>query len=462
MSATAQDPATGFRWGTPGTGWETLTAEQQRQLIECGLRHWHQVHDPVPTYNDRWRPLRPIVMTRAQWTALHQLSDRVAVLILQACQRRAATAGELRAALGVPEGRIALLDEAEPLGERLLDSSRPDIFFAGGVPKFVEFNIDGALGGAFDSDNLAFAFAASYAADGLDTAIGIRPPASAVDGRFGAVGEWLAAAGDPDDRTVAMVMDWSVGHAGPADQREFLRYLDPVAERAKLAGLELVPYWLDWLAADDRQRLLVDGRSIRNVLRMFVPDTAPASAGLAAIEGLVRAGRVRCFTSSATWLLSNKLVLAWLWQDLPLLEPADREVVRAHIPRTALLTAGLVADAVAGQAELVLKPHDGSSGRDVLIGRDSDPARWRAALDRALAAGGFLVQELVDSDLLPMHFLDIHTGEVVSQGVPCCFGPYLFGRRQAGGEVRMGFPGGGAIMNVDRGALVDGFAILDG
>lgn len=461
MSTTAQDPATEHRWGVPGTGWERLTGDQQRQLVECGLRHWQEIHDPVPTYNDRWRPLRPIILTQVQWAALHQLSDRVAELILQACQRRARTAGELRAALGVPEGRVTLLDEAEPLGAELLISSRPDIFFAGGVPKFVEFNIDGALGGAFDSDNLAFGFAASYAADGLDATIGIRPPASAVDGRFATVAEWLTA-DDPDDRTVAMVMDWSVGHAGPEDQREFLRYLDPVAERAKLAGFELIPYWLHWLVADDRQRLLVDGRPIRNVLRMFVPDTAPPSAGLTAIEGLVRAGRVRCFTSSATWLLSNKLVLAWLWQDLPVLEPADRELVRAHIPRTALLTPGLIADAVAGQHELVLKPHDGSSGRDVLIGRDEDPARWRAALDRALAAGGFLLQELVDSDLLPMHFLDIHTGEVVSHGVPCCFGPYLFGRKQCGGEVRMGFPGGGAIMNVDRGALVDGFAVVEG
>lgn len=448
-------------WEVAGTGWERLAGDQQRQLVECGVRHWHAIHDPVPTYNDRWRPLRPVILTQAQWAALHQLSDRVAELILQACQRRARTAGELRTALGVPEGRIALLDEAEPLGAELLSSSRPDIFFTGGVPKFVEFNIDGALGGAFDSDNLAFAFAASYAADGLDTALRIRPPASAVDGRFATVAEWLAAA-DPDERAVAMVMDWSVGHAGPADQRDFLSYLDPVAERAKLAGLELIPYWLDWLVADDRQRLLVDGRPIRNVLRMFVPDTAPPSAGLTAIEGLVRAGRVRCFTSSATWLLSNKLVLAWLWQDLAVLEPADRKLVRTHIPRTALLTPELVADAVAGQGKLVLKPHDGSSGRDVLIGRDEDPARWRAALDRALDAGGFLLQELVDSDLLPMHFLDIHTGEVVSQGVPCCFGPYLFGRQQGGGEVRMGFPGGGAVMNVGLGALVDGFAVLEG
>jgi hypothetical protein len=461
MSTTVQDPATGHRWGTPGTGWETLTGEQQRQLVESGVRHWHDIHDRVPTYNDRWRPLRPIIMTGAQWSALHQLSDRVAELILQACRRRAGTAGELRVALGVAEGHIKLLDEAEPLGAELLLSSRPDIIFAGGVPKFVEFNIDGALGGAFDSDNLAAGFAAGYAADGLDTAIGIRPAPSAVDGRFATIAEWLAGA-DPDDRAVAMVMDWNVGHAGPVDPREFLHYLAPVVERARLAGFELIPYWLHWLAADDERRLLVDGRPIRNVFRMFVPDTPPPSDGLTAVEQLVRGGRVRCFTSAATWLLTNKLVLAWLWQDLPGLEPADRELIAAHIPRTALVIPELVADAVARQRELVLKPNDGSSGRDVTIGREESSQGWQVALGRAVDAGGFLLQELVDSDPLPMHFLDIHTGAVVEQGVPCCFGPYLFGHRQCGGEVRMGFPGGGTIMNVDRGALVDGFALVDG
>jgi hypothetical protein len=448
-----------YRWGSPGTGWETLSDQAREQILACGVRNWERVHENVPSYNDIWRPLRPVIMTSTMFAALHEVSVRIAELILQACQRRAGTAGELRQALGVPAGRIRLLDEDEPLTEELLVSGRPDVLFSGGVPKFVEFNIDGALGGAFDSDNLAANFDAQYRAEGIAETVGLYPPPSAVGGRLATVAAWLPTA---EDRRIAMVMDWSVGHAGPADPRDFLDFLRPVTARAADAGLELIPYWVHWLEADDRQRLLVDGKPVSNVLRMFVPDTVPPVSGVDALEGVVRAGNVRCFTSATTWLLTNKRILAWLWQDLPELPDADAELVRAHVPETTLLTADKVAAAVARRPELVLKPGDGSSGRDVLLGRDTGAEQWLQSLERAVADGSFLVQELIDCDPLPMDFVNITTGDVVSQGVPCCFGPYLFGGRQCGGFLRMGYPGGGSVMNVGLGALVNGLATLDG
>ena len=448
-----------FRWGNTETGWETLPVRVREQLLACGARHWTEIHQNVPSYNEIWRPLRPVVVTSSMFAALHEVSVRISELILQACRRRAGTAGELRQALGVPPGRIRLLDEDEPLSEELLISSRPDVLFSGGVPKFVEFNIDGALGGAFDSDNLAANFDAYYRADGIGEQAGIYPPPSAVDGRLQTVARWL---GPAEDRRVVMVMDWSVGHAGAADPRQFLSFLQPVSDRAARAGFELIPYWLHWLEADEQRRLLVDGQPVSHVLRMFVPDTAPPGSGVDALERVVRAGNVRCFTSAATWLLTNKLTLAWLWQDLPQLAAADQELVRAHIPATALLTADGVAEAVARRSELVLKPMDGSSGRDVLLGRDAGPEQWRQAVERASADGGFLLQEFIMCDPLPMDFINITNGEVVSEAVPACFGPYLFGGRQCGGELRIGFPGGGSVMNVAMGALVDGFALVEG
>lgn len=448
-----------FRWGGPGTGWETLPDQAQEQILACGVRNWAQVHEKAPSYNQTWRPLRPVIVTSSMFGALHELSVRIAELILEACQRRADTAGELRQALGVPAGQIRLLDEDEPLTESLLVSSRPDVFFSGGVPKFVEFNIDGALGGAFDSDNLSAGFDAQYRAEGITEMTGLYPPPSAVDGRLRTVAAWLPSA---EDRRVAMVMDWSVGHAGPADPRDFLAFLQPVSAHAALAGLELIPYWVHWLEADDRGRLLVDGKPVSTVLRMFVPDIVPPGSGVDALERVVRAGNVRCFTSATTWLLTNKRILAWLWQDLPELSDADAELVRAHIPETTLLAAADVPDAVARRPELVLKPGDGSSGRDVVLGRDTEPEQWQQALERAVADGRFLLQEFVVCDSLLMDFVNITTGDVVSHAVPCCFGPYLFGGDQCGCYLRMGYPGGGSVMNVGMGALVNGLAILSG
>ena len=455
MSASTTPP---FRWGSPGTGWETLSKEVRELIVASGIRNWPAIQSGVQSFNERWRPVRPPIMTEAMFGALHQVTSRVQELILQACQRRAATVGELRRALGVAEGEIALLDEAETLGEDLLVAGRPDILLCGGVPKFVEFNIDSALGGALDSDMIAERFAELYLADGITDRIGVHAPPSSIEGRFEAIGAWL---GPVRDARLAMVMDLAAPRSGLSDPQAFLDKFAPFAAHgAAVAGLALVPYWLQWLRLDEHQRLLAGDEPTPAVFRLFIPDKAPDCAGLRALETALLAGTVRMFTSSATWLLTNKLVLAWLWQDLPELSEADQALVRAHIPRTALLDAGLIEDAVARQQELVLKPGGGSAGVDVLLGRDASQQQWRQAVERAVDRGGFLLQDYVESDLLSMDFVDMETGEVVHERVPWCFGPYQFGRAQCGGLVRMGFPGGGAVMNIDRGALLSGVAIL--
>ncbi|HEV2887605.1 MAG TPA: hypothetical protein VGX49_11880 [Jatrophihabitans sp.] len=454
--STASPPR--FRWGSPGTGWETLPAEARELIVASGVRSWAEVQSGVQSFNEQWRPLRPPIMTEAMFSALHDVAGRMLELILAACQRRAATVGELRRAMGVAEGEIALLNEAETLSENLLVAGRPDILLSGGVPKFVEFNIDSALGGALDSDMIATRFAEVYLADGITDRIGLHAPPPAIEGRFRALADWLGPA--RGDR-LAMVMDLAAPHAGLVDPQQFLDKFAPFAAHgAEVAGLALFPYWLQWLRLDEQQRLLAGDEPVPAVFRMFIADKAPDCPGLRALETALLAGTVRMFTSSATWLLSNKLVLAWLWQDLDQLAEADQAVVRAHVPRTLLLDAGLIQDAVTRQQELVLKPGGGSAGIDVLLGRDASPELWRRAVERAVDRGGFLLQDYVESDLLSMDFVDMRTGAVVHQPVPWCFGPYQYGRVPCGGLVRLGFPGGGAVMNIDRGALLSGVAIL--
>lgn len=447
-----------FRWDSPDATWEALPAEARDLIVATGTRRWTEIQAGVQSFNEQWRPLRQPIMTQDTFDALHEVSARVLDIILQACRRRAATAGELRRAMGIAEGEIALLMEDDPLTEDLLVAGRPDILMSGGVPKFVEFNIDSALGGALDSDMLSARFAKAYLADGITDRYGLHAPASSVDGRYRAIADWL---GPDRGARLAMVMDLAVPHAGLVDAQAFLDKFAPfAAQGAAVAGLDVVPYWLQWLTVDEQQRLVAGGEVVPAVLRMLIPDKAADCAGLRALETALRAGTVRMFTPSATWLLSNKIVLAWLWEDLDQLDEADQAVVRAHIPRTRQLDASLIADALSRQPDVVLKPGGGSAGVDVLLGRDADPEQWRAAVHRAVERGGFLLQDYVESDLLSMDFVDMHTGTVVHQAVPWCFGPYLYGRVRCGGIVRLGFPGGGAVMNIDRGALLSGVSIL--
>ncbi|MEU9192139.1 hypothetical protein [Streptomyces hundungensis] len=67
-----------------------------------------------------WRPLRPLSLSADRFRELGDLTLRASRLVLDACRRRATTAGGLRRALGVPDGRWPLLADDEVLGEHLL------------------------------------------------------------------------------------------------------------------------------------------------------------------------------------------------------------------------------------------------------------------------------------------------------------------------------------------------------
>jgi len=448
--------------------WDTLPEQVRRLMLAASTGHragaagWATVHEGIASHNRRWRALRPPLLSAAGLRELHDLSDRLMTLILEACRRRARTAGELRERLGVAPGHLVLLDEDAPLTEELLAAARPDILVSGGVPRFVEFNIDGALGGAMDSDAVAARYAALYQAHGITDLLPLRAAPSAVDGRFAAI----RAAVDPAPGSasgpairVAMLMDLDSGYPGMEDPERFLNAFAPVTAAATKAGLDLVPWPVGRLRLDADRRLLADGGPVDAAFRLFGLDKVPATAGLGALETAVQAGTVTVFTPAASWLLSNKLALAWLWQDADSLPAADRDLVHRHVPRTVACTAEELDRALAGRHDLVLKPAGGSGGAGVLLGRETTAPSWRAGLDHAVQTGGYLLQEYVTSDGLPMPFVDLDDGSIVEASVPYCLGPYLFGRRQCGGEVRFGFPGGGAVLNLDRGALVSGLLL---
>jgi hypothetical protein len=437
--------------------WDGLPAPVRGDLLAAGAQSWSRVFAGRASVNPTWRLARPPMLSAAGLAALAGAADRMAELILDACRRRAGNAGELRRLLGVPAGEIRLLDEAEPLSPRLLDAFRPDVLFRGGEPRFVEFNVDSALGLAFDADVVAQRFLAVYRDRELADAAGVRASPSAVDGRFVAV---RSALGLPDGAHVAMLMDLDSGYPGMEDPDGFLANLAPVAVWARRFGMDLTPYPVGWLTLDGG-RPIAAGRPVEGVFRMFVPDVVPPGPGLAALAEAVSAGGVPMFTPTATWLLGNKLILAWLWQDADGLPAADRQLIHRHVPRTQALTAETLDRAVAGRPGLVAKPAGGSSGVGVLIGRDLDDRRWRDGLERSVAGGRHVLQEYVDADPIAMEFVHVETGEIATAEVPYSVAPYAFGRRPSGACARIGYPGGGRVLNLDRGVLVSGVLVVD-
>ncbi|MGH3759434.1 hypothetical protein [Actinophytocola sp.] len=438
--------------------WEALPDRVRAAMLACGEESWSDIYRGVATKNKTWRPLRPPVLTRADYREITDLTAWLGDLILAACLRRASTAGELRRLLGVPEGYVEFLDGAEPLTPELLVAMRPDVLLSGGVPRFVECNIDSALGGAFDSDGIAHRFLAAYREMGIADAVGITDAGSAVDARFHAMREQLDL---PDGSTSLVLFHMGSDYPDTQDGHTLIRLLEPVRDRGREAGLEVVVRPLEWLTLDAGNRLLAGDVVLDSVLRMFIPQEVPHGAGFDALATALGKRTVKMFTSTAAWLLANKTTFAWLWQDVDELSTPDAELLRRHVPRTELLDDTTASSAIERRASLVLKPTGTYGGSGVVLGHDVDDATWRKAVEAGVATGGHIVQEYVAADWLDMHFVEMATGEVRRETVPYCVAPFLFGGKASGAYLRFAVPGAGSVVNLGQGALTSGLLLVD-
>lgn len=443
-----------YRWPPLGQAWTDLPETTRTGMVAAGAAAWERIFHGRATYNKQWRLARPPVLTADAFRELNEVCDRIAQLILEACQRRARTAGELRRLLDVPVGETRLLDEDEPLHDGLLAAYRPDVLYSGGVPCIVEYNIDSSLGGGFDADTVVYRYADLYREHGLLD--GLRPAPSLLDQRFVAIRDTLGLA---DGARVALLMDFEAEYPGLDDPATFIRILSPLADQAKPFGIDLVIAPVASATLDERRRLVVGDAPVDALFRLFVPNRVTPSAGLDAVAGALAAGTLPMFVSSAAWLLSNKLNFAWLWADLDLLPATDRALIRRYVPHTVALTADQLDRALAEQADLVAKPAGGSAGHGVLIGRALSPVAWEDGVRAAIDAGGHILQRYHQADRVSMDFVRIETGETVSAEVPYSLAPYLFGRTGSGALARVGYPGCEEVLNLARGVLMTGILL---
>ncbi|WP_410809109.1 hypothetical protein [Micromonospora sp. 067-2] len=447
-----------YSWPSADRAWTDLPEPTRRAMVSSGAAAWERVFHGRATYNKQWRLARPPVLTADAWRELNEVCDRLAQLILDACRRRAGTAGELRRLLGVPAGETRLLDDSEPLTEALLAAYRPDVLFVDGVPKFVEYNIDSSLGGGFDADTVIQRFTQLYREQGIVGELPLRAAPSLLDQRFVAIREELRL---PDGARVALLMDFDSDYPGLDDPETFIRILDPLVVRARDFGIDLVIAGVSTATLDADRRLVVDGAPVDALFRLFVPNRVTPTGGLDAVAGALAAGTLPMFVSAAAWLLGNKTTFAWLWEDVDGLPADDQALIRRHVPYTVPLTAAVLDRALAEQGGLVAKPADGSAGIGVLLGPELGPVDWAEGLRAAVDRGGVILQEYLPADRVPMDFVQIETGDTVSAEVPYTLAPYLFGRHGSGGLARVGYPGCDGILNLAHGVLLTGILLHD-
>lgn len=434
--------------------WPDLPEPVRERLLAYGHKYWQQVYEDVALQNQNWIPLRSPVATHSAYAEMNRVTEAVSRLVLEACRRRARTAGELRRVLGVPDGRIQLLDESEPLTGRLINAIRSDLLLERGVPRMVECNVESALGGVLDADGVIKRWMDVYVDEPMFTAMGAAAPPSAIDARFDAI-----RADVGPGKVTAMLFTAGGGYPGADRPNYMINRLQPFADRGRELGVDLTVYPVEWVELDDQNRLKAGEQTLDAVWRMFVPPFVNDSPGMAAVRVANAAGTFQMYLPTAVWLLSNKTIFGWLWEDLDLLTEEDAEVVRATIPRTWVYGPELRQRAIDERERLVFKPTDDYGGHGVFIGPLTSPAEWLTALDTA--DGPHIIQELIEADPLTMQFLKPDTGDVVEAEVSYCVSTYLFDRIPAGVFSRFSPPGAGGVVNLTQGALTGGLLLVN-
>lgn len=235
--------------------WPVLSEGVRDKLLAYGHKHWQQVYEDVALQNQNWIPLRSPVATRAGYDEMNRITQRVSQLVLDACRRRARTAGELRQVLQVPADRIQLLDDTEPLTGRLINAIRSDLLLEQGVPRMVECNVESALGGVLDADGVIKRWMDVYAGEPLFRAIGAAAPPSAVDARYDAIRSDVGPG-----KVTAMLFTAGGGYPGADRPNYMINRLKPFADRGRELGVDLVVYPVEWVEQDADGRLKAGSR----------------------------------------------------------------------------------------------------------------------------------------------------------------------------------------------------------
>jgi hypothetical protein len=227
-----------------------------------------------------------------------------------------------------------------------------------------------------------------------------------------------------------------------------------VCSFAEQAGVETVVATLDEISYDG-SHLVVQGRPAHLVYRRALVETLTEESPLAIAAHERRAVVVNPFR---VHVAANKKILALLQDERfeHLVTRAEAETIRKTVPWTRILRRGrttygnwrfeLLSFVTDNRQRLVLKPASDYGGRGVMLGIETDPDAWEAAIAEHADRGDFIVQEYVP---IPEEmFPTIDDGNVQMRLKRFNINPYCIGGRYVGMMTRISDQ---AVINVAAG-----------
>jgi hypothetical protein len=376
---------------------------------------------------------QPLMVPRASAGELYGAAARLLALLRRAVLASGRTREERMAALGVGEWLHPLFVDDDLFEERYCACmARPDVIVGPEGPRFLEFNVGGAIGAVVHTALLTRAWRDVHGRGG-------RVPFSSPD-PFAVRADLF--------QSVAAELGLERGVAVLGTVRDVLggtgtRYFDVEVEHLRGRG-----FAAEFFEPGDLPAAIDASGRFRYPLglRHFtVVEWRSHGIDLGLVRQAMDAG-CRFLAPQTAFLISNKKVLGWASEGRPWMTAADRELVRRYLPWTRVVRDGPVewrghrhdcAELLLAQREqFVLKTAFGMAGDGVMLGVETERARWAAAVESAVRNEDRVAQEYVEPGRCEIELTDGSASGTRLAEVAPCLGPYVFDGRPAGCLVR--------------------------
>ncbi|NBM15830.1 hypothetical protein [Streptomyces sp. GC420] len=392
-----------------------------REMLHHEIRDTGWPHQPL-------LPAAPIALPRASYAELFRTTAALLDLVRRTALETAPTTRGRLAAYSMPESEHQLFVEDQFAEERYADCVvRPDVVIGPDGPRFLEFNVSGALGGAVETHCRLEVWRKLYADGSGRVPFGCQDPFAVRTEMFRDLCAELAVA-----PRVALV-------GSARDQGGATRYFDMQADHLNSRGVTA-----RFFEPEDLHEAWDCPPHLRYPLGLrdfTIPDWAELGIDTAPVQAALDNGCLLVGTQTSTFL-SSKLTMGLLSEGRPWMSAAERALVDTYLPWTRVLShrwttrgarkVDLVPYTVDHRESLVLKESIGMSGKQVVLGRETDRATWEAAVTAAADAGTSIVQEFVAPRTTRLAMIADGADEPHDADVAPVFGPLLFGGRPAG------------------------------
>lgn len=158
----------------------------------------------------------------------------------------------------------------------------------------------------------------------------------------------------------------------------------------------------------------------------------------------LQAYRDRAFVMMGSFrsqVMHSKLIFDMLYdsQTKRILSEEENAFVAAHVPVThKLITEADYARVIDCKDDFILKPYNSYASHGILLGREHDPAQWRALVE-ALPADEYIYQSYVDVEKTP--FVELIDGEFQTNRLGHVIGLFMYDGQFSGVYTRVGAHG---------------------